>query len=118
MPYDYIKCVVIEVHDGDTVLMDIDQGLNNHRHEWLRLVDCYVPELDEPNGVAAQLFLEAFCANKVFRVKTFPAGKRQEEKRSFVRYIADVLFDPPATDGSSTLSELMVSLGWGTRRPT
>lgn len=116
MPYDYINCEVVEVHDGDTLTMNIDQGLNGHQYEALRLVDCWAPELNEPGGVAARDFLAAFCSvgGLQWRVFTFKAGKRGREKRTFTRYVADVHFYPPATDGSTTLSELMVNNGFAT----
>lgn len=115
MAYDYLRCVVLNVHDGDTIQMDIDQGLNSHQREWIRLVHCYAPELDEPGGIAARDFLKTFCEDREFQVKTYPVGKQGNEKRTFVRYVGDVLFTPAATDGSTTLSDLMVSMGFATR---
>lgn len=116
MPYDYIKCHVVTVHDGDTIQMDIDQGLNSHQREWLRLKDCYAPELSEPGGIAARDFLATFCQDREFEVFTHPIGKQGNEERSFVRYIADVRFKPAATNGSTTLSTLMVSMGFATEK--
>lgn len=111
----YYWCRIVSVHDGDTVLMDLDQGLNGHQHEWLRLIDCWAPELSEPGGLDAMRFLSAFCVPGMdFTVETFKAGPRGNEKRSFVRYIADVRFNGTAPDGSNSLSELMVNSGLAT----
>lgn len=119
MPYDYVHCKVIEVHDGDTLKMDMDLGLNSHQHEWLRLVNCYAAELKvKPAGPDARDALAALCVMyKEFRVKTFPVGKDDNEERSFVRYIADVYFDPPLPDGINTLSKYMVKAGFATAVP-
>lgn len=117
MPYIFEGCTLLSVTDGDTVEMDVDQGFNSHQHEALRLIDCWAPEMHEPGGKEAKQFLAAFCAGMgEFTVQTYKAGKRGKEKRSFVRYIADVRFLPAATDGSTSLSELMVNAGFATRR--
>jgi endonuclease YncB( thermonuclease family) len=91
--------------------MDIDQGLNSHQHESLRLIDCYAPELAERGGMAARDFLASFVkVYNEFRVVTFP-NRNRVERRSFTRYVAAVYFAPPFRDGTETLSHVMVSSG-------
>jgi endonuclease YncB( thermonuclease family) len=115
MPYDdmkyrkYEQCRVVEVIDGDTLKMNIDQGLNSHQYEDLRLIDCYAPESYEPGGPQAKEFLEAFVACYTeFLVFTFK-NRNRKEKRTFTRYVADVYFAP-----GQSLSAVMVNKGHAT----
>jgi endonuclease YncB( thermonuclease family) len=55
--YEY-KAMVLEVHDGDTVLLDIDLGFNVHTVQWCRLRGINAPELSQqPRGSNATRYL-------------------------------------------------------------
>lgn len=46
--------IVLEVHDGDSVKLDIDQDFDEHAHPWMRLVGIQAPELSKPGGLEAR----------------------------------------------------------------
>jgi endonuclease YncB( thermonuclease family) len=47
--------IVRGVHDGDTVTVDLDQGLNEWRHKLsMRLYGCNARELSQPGGPEAR----------------------------------------------------------------
>lgn len=84
---------VVRVHDGDTYLVQLDQGLGDARECWLRLRGLDTPELDEPNGIAARDFAAAHIAGAAeIVVQTFKRSTGAD-LMTFVRYVADVWLD-------------------------
>jgi micrococcal nuclease len=55
--------VVARVVDGDTLDIDIDQGLHNTRRERVRLKAVNAPELMQPGGHDARAYVEAWVAH-------------------------------------------------------
>jgi endonuclease YncB( thermonuclease family) len=100
------KAQVLEVHDGDTFRALVDLGYGAYTKEWLRLKDVNAKELKEEGGPAAKLFLQGILTPVEFVwVRTFKT-KSGEDKRTFVRYVAEVDL-PDGTD----VAKLMVDHG-------
>jgi hypothetical protein len=83
---------LLEVHDGDTVRLSIDNGFGSRAVEWIRLQDVWCPELSAPGGplardITAAWFNEHAPAGLVtvttYRVTPLELRFRQ----SFTRYI-------------------------------
>jgi endonuclease YncB( thermonuclease family) len=92
---------VVRVHDGDTYLFQLDQGLGDGRECWLRLKGLDTPELDEPNGPEARVFAAAALVTaKEIVVQTFKTSTGTDVM-TFIRYVADVW-----TDGVSLADQL------------
>jgi endonuclease YncB( thermonuclease family) len=53
---------LLEIHDGDTIKLDVDQGFDEHTHKWIRLADVGAPELSEPDGQQAKADVAAWFA--------------------------------------------------------
>lgn len=51
--YDY-NAILVAVHDGDTVKVDVDLGFDAHYITWIRLVGINAPELSTPAGLVAR----------------------------------------------------------------
>jgi endonuclease YncB( thermonuclease family) len=59
--WSYPACTVIDVHDGDTVKIDIDHGMGIwSRGVLLRLIGIAARELKDPGGVEARDHLRLF----------------------------------------------------------
>lgn len=105
----------LEVHDGDTYLLDVDLGLHVHAHEWIRLRGVNTPELNTDAGYQARLFVAA--ALMPGDVAPGPAVVIQTQKtrggldvQTFARYVADVQL-PDGRD----LATVLVDAGHATR---
>jgi micrococcal nuclease len=79
-PY-YYRCNVVRVIDGDTIVVDIDQGFDDWKHgQKLRLAGIDTPESRTRNlaekalGLAAKERLKALCGDEVF-IKSLGKGK-------------------------------------------
>jgi hypothetical protein len=91
------RATILEVVDGDTVRTLIDQGLHGRQQEDLRLVDVWAPESGHPGGTETEMFVRGWMASLdksrrwPIEVDTVPNTRPEpEERRSFVRYAADV----------------------------
>lgn len=94
-PINYARRVdkVIRVHDGDTYLFQLDQGLGDGRETWLRLRGLDTPELDEPHGPEARDFAAELIGEATeIIVQTFKT-KTGTDVMTFIRYVADVWLD-------------------------
>lgn len=60
--YRYESCQLLNVVDGDTVVVSIDVGFDFKTVQRLRLLDCYMPELDTPAGKSAKEQLSLLLA--------------------------------------------------------
>jgi len=102
---------VLEVHDGDTPKVDIDEGLHDHAHEWIRIKGINAPELSTGKpGAYARDALAGLVLGQHVRLRTYPS-KTGEEDRSFVRYVADVWV---VADGTF-VADWMVAAGYAVR---
>lgn len=103
-PRHYPVARVLEVHDGDTVKLDVDLGFSVHTHAWVRLKGVRAPELSEAGGPEARsvvwLWLDGHAPDGYVAVNTFwmPAQATEiNEERSFIRYLG-VIISPDGTD--------------------
>lgn len=90
---------VVRVHDGDTFLLEIDQGCGDRRVEWIRLSGIDVWEMSQQLGPSARAFcINAFAQASKITIQTFKT-KSGEDVTSFIRYVADVWVDNESLAG-------------------
>jgi endonuclease YncB( thermonuclease family) len=110
--YEYFA-TVREVHDGDTVKVDLDQGLDYWRHNVLmRLYGCNARELSQPGGKEARTNLAALLpvGAKVV-VRSHKVGKDLDEDKYGGRYDATITL-PDGRDLVSVLVEQQWAAEW------
>jgi endonuclease YncB( thermonuclease family) len=107
---------VVEVHDADTIKLDVDCGFSVHAYVWVRLRGVRAPELREPDGGAARndtvLWLAEHAPTSLVALETFQttgSGVLTEihERRTFIRYVGVVT----ATNGAE-LNKYLVDKGF------
>ena len=105
---------VVDVHDGDTVKLDVDCGFSVHAYVWIRLKDVRAPELSEPTGPQAKQELEAWlqtdAPDGLVMVDTFQvagATKEIREQRTFIRYVGII-----TAPGGQELNAWMIARGY------
>jgi endonuclease YncB( thermonuclease family) len=98
--HHYPLARVLQVHDGDTLKLDVDLGFSCHTWAWIRLKDVGAPELSEPDGPAAREDVVAWLAEQApdgwVTLTTFQvagAFKEIRERRTFIRYVGIVVAD-------------------------
>jgi endonuclease YncB( thermonuclease family) len=92
---NYVRKVarVVRVHDGDTYLFQLDQGMGDGRECWLRLRGIDTPELSQPGGLEARDFAAAqINGAREIIVQTFKTSTGTDVM-TFIRYVADVWVD-------------------------
>jgi endonuclease YncB( thermonuclease family) len=114
--------VVLGVHDGDTITVDCDRGLETRRSPTdLRLNGVDAPELrvrdpvtgklvDNPPGLAARDYLRVLLpvGSRVL-IRTFKTRAGTRERRTFGRYVAD--FYAPTERGYISVADALVVAG-------
>lgn len=96
--------IVIDVHDGDTIRLALNAGLETAAHPRLRVRGLYCPELSQPGGVEARAYTT--------QVLTDAAGiVVHVHGRSFGRWVAQVMVD------GADLAGLVITAGHGTATP-
>ena len=82
VPTYYYKCRVVRVIDGDTIVVDIDQGFNDWKHKQkLRLAGIDTPESRTRNkaekvlGLAAKERVKELCGDEGY-IQTLDAGDK------------------------------------------
>jgi endonuclease YncB( thermonuclease family) len=91
---------VINVHDGDTIRLDVDLGFSTHAYVWIRLQDVGAPELKEAGGPEAKRVVEEWLATHapsgyvtVMTQQVAGALKEIKERMTFIRYVGLVTTD-------------------------
>jgi endonuclease YncB( thermonuclease family) len=103
---------VTDVHDGDTLKLDVDLGFSTHEHVWVRLLDVRAPELSEPLGQLArgdvQDWLVEHAPDGRVQLTTYRTSQPLEIrfKNSFTRYLGVV------SVGDSSLNEWLRQRGY------
>lgn len=84
--YEY-RAVVERVHDGDTVLVDVDLGFGIwKRGEALRLIGIQAPENGTVQGAAATAYLKDMLpAGTLLRITTI-----KDKREKYGRMLADI----------------------------
>jgi len=89
--YTY-KAYVLEVLDGDTIWVEIDQGFDVLTVQKLRLRDIDSPEVSTPEGQKAKEYIQSQLKDCAFiAIKTHSRDK-------FDRYLTDIFYDANETD--------------------
>jgi endonuclease YncB( thermonuclease family) len=101
MPAREYPARVSDVIDGDTVRMLVDLGGKTYAEWDIRLKDAWCPERSQPGGFEATSFTREWITAHVdhagwLRIRTYKATAGtwkpgDAERRTFVRYVADVL---------------------------
>lgn len=95
-------CKILSVHDGDTVLCEIDQGFGNSKKDNIRLNGIDAPELKEGElALKAKLYLEQFIGKDLIILT--------QKTDKFGRYLGTFYF--PGEETGQSINELMISLG-------
>lgn len=98
------KPIVVDVHDGDTVRLLLDCGIEGGAFPWLRVAGVSCPELRKPGGDEATAYtVGVLTAAK--QIKVHVTG------RSFARWVAQVVVD------GRDLADDLIAAGHGVRYP-
>jgi endonuclease YncB( thermonuclease family) len=103
---------VVEVHDGDSVKLDVDAGFSMHAYVWIRLLDVRAPELSEADGPQARNdvldWLAEHAPDSRVEVVTYRTSQPLEVRfrQSFTRYLGLV-----SRDGAE-LNSYLIQKGW------
>ena len=114
------NAVITEVHDGDTVKLDIDLGLHDHAHWWIRVKDLWCAELGTPDGDTAATFVKdlVFGVHQPLVVVETEKVKSKDpdavDAMSFQRFVGDIWFK----DTGTRLADEVVAAGHGTATRT
>jgi hypothetical protein len=114
------RAKALKVKDGDTLLIEIDQGFGDSKKLSLRLLDVFAPEKDEPGGPETREFVETWLNEHDPDGDEWPFVVKFERNRSdtgevitFNRYVGTLT----AFDGFSSLGEdinaFVASRGFG-----
>ncbi|MER5754322.1 hypothetical protein [Streptomyces sp. NPDC002088] len=110
--YEY-SAIVRDVHDGDTIKVDLDQGLDTWKHSVsMRLYGCNARELKDPGGKEARDNLAALLpvGTKV-TIHSHKAGRDLEADKYGGRYDATIAL-PDGRDLVGLLIEQQWAAGW------
>lgn len=111
--YHY-RAVVIDVHDGDTVTVDVDLGFHVWvRHEHIRLAGIDAPELKGvtyAQGEASGNFLRDLVLNKQVIIETIKAPDGADKQEKYGRYLGVIWLD------GTNVNELLVAKGYAVHR--
>lgn len=104
--YEY-AATVVDVHDGDTITVDIDLGLDMcARSQKLRLNGINAPELNTPAGKLAREYL----ADILLPAPDVTVQTIKDRREKYGRYLAVVI-----DSSGRNLNELLVSSGHALR---
>lgn len=95
--WDY-RAAATKVLDGDTVRLIVDLGFYAHHRVDLRLLDVYAPELRDPGGPEATVFVERWLASVPNVSRAWPLHVTTQttlvtepsERMTFTRYVGTI----------------------------
>ncbi len=79
---------ILEIIDGDTLLLQIDLGFQTHREQRIRLANLDCPEINTKEGKKSKNFLQETL---IPQAKIIIQTKKTD---IYGRYIADIFYDP------------------------
>ncbi len=99
------RAKIIDVHDGDTIRVVLDQGFYDTKEISVRLLGTFAPELAQPGGIETRDFARQWVANQgaapwPLIVTTTRLPRADHEDTSFSRYVATVT----NADGTQSLN--------------
>ena len=109
--WTYPRCRVLKVHDGDTVQLEVDQGLSTYRRVWVRLAHINTPELKHADGSAARQRLRDLLAAEPLTVTTI-----RDRTEKYGRYLAEIRNADGVDVGEQLLQEGLATAYEGGRR--
>ncbi len=113
--YDY-KAKVVRWIDGDTVVVNVDQGFENWTFKHIRLLALYCPEEDEVGGPEAKARAEELAPEGswvLLDTRKAPIPIAIQRGRTFTRWLGHVT--PEAA--LETVSETLYREGYGDNKP-
>jgi micrococcal nuclease len=111
MTYEY-RAIVQDVHDGDTITVDVDLGWNVWRRgERLRLLGINAPELYTDSGKAAQIWL----ARMLPRGTPVAVRTEKDKAEKYGRMLATVWDNDHDDVHGDSLNDLLVAAGHAVR---
>lgn len=90
------RCKVTEVHDGDTVKVLIDRGMDDESVRWIRLLETFAPELRQTGGPESRGFTTAWVASHgdgsdwPFMLTTYRTPLSDTDVTTFSRYVGTI----------------------------
>lgn len=90
------RAQVLSVHDGDTLTLLIDRGLDDQTRMPIRLKDVRAPELGQLGGPETQVFTAAWASvhddlsEWPFLLETFRTPRSDVDVRTFERWVGVV----------------------------
>jgi micrococcal nuclease len=98
--WTYPRCRALKVHDGDTVQLEVDQGLSTYRHIWVRIAHINAPELKHEKGTAVRERLALLLAAEPLTVTTI-----RDRTEKYGRYLAAIVNAHGVEVGQQLLEE-------------
>lgn len=114
--YDY-NAVIGYWHDGDTVILNADQGFGNSIRLHIRLNDVWCPELKDPGGPAAWAWANALlppgskCWIHTIKAPVDQPWKAIQSGQTFARWLGRVYLP----NSYNSIGDALIASGLGTR---
>lgn len=107
------NAVVIGVHDGDTVTLDVDLGYFAHCHVPHRLVGINAPELNTPEGKASRDYLrEILPVGSEVVVRSHKDGRTIASDKYGGRFLADLVRKADGVSINRAMVDSGMALEW------
>lgn len=94
-----VSAKVVSVHDGDTMTVAITKKIN------VRLLNCWAPELDEPNGILAKNTLLDLTPIGSDVIMEIPISENLSNSFTFGRVLANIF------KNNENVGEILVEKG-------
>jgi len=107
---------VVDVHDGDTITVLLDQGFDDYAQRTLRLEDVYAPELAQPGGPETRRALVEWLTGRSAGswpyIVTTIRTRTDRDRTTLGRYVAR-LSTPAGEELNAYLIEWLRVAGYG-----
>jgi endonuclease YncB( thermonuclease family) len=103
---------LLRVVDGDTIVCDIDQGMNHwSRNQYVRLAGINAPELHGDTKVAGEAAKQYLIAQLGTSSKLFLVTTEYNEYEKYGRVLAYVYTQDPLTPDVESINQVMLDAG-------
>lgn len=112
------RCRVVEVHDGDTIIVDVDRGIEETSRWHVRLKDVWAPELRDAGGQECRTFAMAWVVQHgdgsdwPLVLETFRTPRSDDELMTLGRYLG-VLRDAGGSSLNLAMQGFVLEHGYG-----